>query len=59
MEEQSRLEAEARSISEKEQSVTRDSEEEDSAISSLSEEQREVYNAALDGYVSFRVDDHW
>lgn len=58
MEEQSRLEAEAKSISEKEQSQTRDSEDEDSAISSLSEEQREVYNSALDGYVPFGVDDH-
>ena len=48
MEEQSRLEAEAKSISEKE----------DSAISSLSEEQHEVYNSALDGYVSLGGDDY-
>jgi hypothetical protein len=58
VEEQSRLEAEAKSISEKEQSITRDSEEEDSAISSLSEEQHEVYNSALDGYVSLGGDDY-
>ena len=51
------MEAEAKSISEKEQSITRDSEEEDSAISSLSEEQHEVYNSALDGYVSLGGDD--
>ena len=58
MEEQSRLEAEAKSLSDKEQSITRDSEEEDSTISSLSEEQREVYNSALEGYVSFGAADH-